>query len=345
MPVTFDVVTVPDFRSCRVVDFETRTLFFLASWIECGAAVRGTPLHVACIGDPPPSVRRLAADASASVTVHQPLDVEGRGTSNKIRGLETNGRSDQVLLVDTDVLFLREPGVFGELGPGLAAAPAVAPRVPDRYWERVYGAFALAPPEERIESVRGALDCPIVKREMYPGQKDEVRYMRPYFGAGVVWAPRDRGLGPLWLDAIRRTVPLVAEGEAARASVTESDQVGLAVAIEMLRRRGVPFRTLPPSHHAHWLHFYRRTASFAEARLFHAFRFAEKKRNDGPGAAVRRYAAILYAGMLAEAWRQDVRRRRLGPPLRDLPGALADAKNLAIWMGRLARRVTRVLPS
>jgi len=55
-----DVVTVPEFSGQARHRFEAQSLFFLASWIECSGRAAGFPLHLACIGQPPASVTKLA---------------------------------------------------------------------------------------------------------------------------------------------------------------------------------------------------------------------------------------------------------------------------------------------
>ncbi len=71
----FDVVTVPDFAGANAHIFEARALFFLASWMERAGAAKEFPVHLACIGEPPESVRWLAERAGASITVHEPVSI------------------------------------------------------------------------------------------------------------------------------------------------------------------------------------------------------------------------------------------------------------------------------
>ena len=63
-----DVVTVPDFQGANPALFEARTLLFLGSWLENAGSAREWPLHLACIGEPPESVRRLAERCNAIVS-------------------------------------------------------------------------------------------------------------------------------------------------------------------------------------------------------------------------------------------------------------------------------------
>ncbi|MFH1277500.1 MAG: hypothetical protein ABIK65_03865 [Candidatus Eisenbacteria bacterium] len=245
MSVPFDVVTVPDFRPGKRPDFETRALFFLASWIDYGGAASGVPLHMVCVGEPPDSVRRR---------------------------------------------------------------------------------------------MRGRLDCPIPREHRYPGQAGDVHRMIPYYGGGVLWIPRGIWFGSLWADFIRRSARLFDDGVPGDRAVTRSDQVGLALAIARRGREGIPFRILPDSHHAHWLHIFRRAVPLREMLLFHAFRFAESVSAGGTSFAVGWYRVLLAGGMAAEAWHQDIARFRLSRPFREFGPALADSLALGRRLEELRKR-------
>ena len=148
----FDVVIVLDFAGKNACLFEIRTLFFLSFWIENAGQVRSFPLHIACIGEPPPSVRWLAAQCNALITIHQPIKAGSGQTMNKLRGLEITGLTDYMLLLDVDVLLLADPSGLVEIRDCIAAAPAIRPRVPERHWHRIYSALELELPTERIAS-------------------------------------------------------------------------------------------------------------------------------------------------------------------------------------------------
>ena len=83
----FDVVTVPDFSGKNARLFELRALFFLAFWLEYAGSCRDYPLHLACIGPPPESVRRLAARCNAAITIHNPVQANHGQTINKAPAL------------------------------------------------------------------------------------------------------------------------------------------------------------------------------------------------------------------------------------------------------------------
>lgn len=87
--------------------FEYRTLFFLASWIETAHLQTRCQLHLACIGNPPESVKYLAKQAHANITIHEPYTIEGFAmfNSNKFRGFEVTGDAARILLIDTDIFL------------------------------------------------------------------------------------------------------------------------------------------------------------------------------------------------------------------------------------------------
>lgn len=340
MPEACDVVVVPDFRPDAAADFELRTLLFLASWTENAGAAREWPVHLACIGDPPESVRRLASRCGASITVHPPLCIEpGMPNTNKLRGLEVRGKKRSVLLLDVDVLVLGDPSAIGDLGPCIAAAPALGPRFPWEVWEKIYGGLGMEPPRERIAGARGRLDCPARSRRAYPGFARSLSSMAPYYGGGVLLLPRSCDMRSLWEDHTRRISTLFSRDDPWRLPAVWSDQTGFSTAVRTLRNDGVPFRELPDPLHATWLHVFRRRVPLGEIRLFHAFRLgAGRPRGTTPAKRVRDYRSLLAAGMAVEAWRQDVARLRLGRPLRDLPGALADSNAIGAAIERLFER-------
>jgi len=163
--------------------------------------------------------------------------------------------------------------------------------------------------------------------------------MFPYWCGGIVYAPWDVGLRELWEENIRRTADLLKPGEAGHEGVAASDQVGLATAAEMIRRRGIEVVRVPQADHAHWLHLYRRDPPLDEIRLFHAFKFARRFGANQPiGKAITSYRNLLAAGICRESLRQDIRRLRLGTAANSLPSALADTIRLTRFLERLHRK-------
>jgi hypothetical protein len=340
VPEAFDVVIVPDFRPEAKADFEIRTLLFLASWTENAGLARDFPLHVACIGTPPESVRALAARAGASVTAHQPFDPErGWRTPNKLRGLEVRRKEKTVLLLDVDVIVLGDLAPLGDFGECIAATPAIGPRVSVAVWRRIYDRLGMEMPEKRIASVRGELDCPFTSRFSYPGRGADLLGMPPLYAGGAIYFPWGSGLPEFWAEHVRKIAGLFAPSDPSWRSIACSDQTGLSTAVQLLREQGVPFRPLPACYHATWLHLFRRAVPIREIRLFHAFRFARRTPSwAGCRNQVRTYRTLLALGMCKEAVRQDMVRLRLARAARDLPGAIADANAIGATIERLYAR-------
>jgi hypothetical protein len=300
-----DVVTVPDFDGPDRDLFEARTLLFLACWFEFGGDARSYPLHVACIGEPPASVRRLAGRCGAMLHAFPALP---RGTFrglNKLRGLEVPARSDRLLLLDTDVLVLSDFSGIATLGPTIAASPAVMARVRAGYWAMIYEALGAPAPATRVVSLVGRFNAGHAHPPAYSEQHAESRSMLPYYNAGVLLVPRDAGLRAQWESHAVMIAALFAPGVVARDAVATSDQAGLAAAVLALGRQGVPFTDLPDCFHATWLHLYRRTLPLDDIRFFHAFGLARAR------SARRRvtYRTDDYcwqlARRLAATWRRD----------------------------------------
>jgi hypothetical protein len=301
-----DIVTVPDFAGPARAQFEARTLLFLAAWIEYGGRTRSWPLHLACIGEPPDSVQSLAARCGARLSVHAPLGAEGRGSGNKIRGLEVRGVTDHVLLLDTDVLILSELRQLTALDSGIAVAPAMKPRVPGRYWPRIYAALEMAAPAERMPCIAAGLECGLRGDVLYPEQPQEMAAMLPYYNSGVILMPWSVQLGAVWERHIRAIASLFTKADAVWPSVMASDQAGLATAIQQCRAQGTPVIPLPGACHAHWLSLYRNTPPIETWELFHALFVFGKTTAVTPrlGWQLERYRLHLMHRMLGE-WRRD----------------------------------------
>lgn len=306
MSAPLDVVIVPDFTEQQRGRFEARTLFFLAAWLEYGGRARSFPLHLACIGDPPPSVAWLAARAGARVRVFTPLAIDQRGSSNKMRGLEIDAVTDRILLLDADVLVLSDFSDLGAMAPALSAAAAITPRLPEDHWRRIYTGLGLDLPDERMTSSAGRVYGDLTHRPRFSGQDQAVHRMLPYYNSGVLVVPRTAGLRPVWEDHVRRISTMFDPSDVAYRSIVGSDQAGLATAIVTLRRQGVPFTELPDRFHATRLQMYRRTLALDDMALFHAFwLFGPTRRADWTlPLQVERYR-LSAIHKLVEAWRQD----------------------------------------
>lgn len=264
----FDTVVVPDFLSSAAA-FEARTLLFLASWMEHAGLARSFPLHLACIGEPPASVRWLAQRAGARVSVHAPF-LSG-GPANKQRGWEIAGETDHVLLLDADIWVVGDPAGPADFRQGIALSPEGMPQISESTWQRIYQRLGVPFPTERLVSVAVEAGArPGSRPPGFPGQWAEARSMVPYYNSGVVWAPWDSGLPTLWPEYIRAFRQLPADGPEHPRWIHGSDQGALAVAVQVLRERGAPFHRLPVAYHTHWLHLDHGQIRWRDVRLYHA---------------------------------------------------------------------------
>ncbi len=267
----FDVVTVPDFAGDARQIFEGRTLLFLASWMENAGAARDLPLHIACIGEPPESVRRMADRAGALLSVHEPVVLANAHTANKLRGLEVERRTHRLLIVDTDIVFLGDISALRNLPDCVSAAAGGGARVPIKLWRRLYAELGLDFPDERTPLLRAALGMPPVPdgHERFEHQNTESAASPPYFNSGVVFAAWKHSLRSLWADCLEHGARVVAPSELGSDGVLRSDQSAFALAVATLRSRGVEFRPLPDAMHTRWRHLYRGRPKPAEIRILH----------------------------------------------------------------------------
>jgi hypothetical protein len=294
----FDVITVPDFSAGGTAVFEARTLVFLASWAERAGASRGFPLHVACIGEPPPSVRRLAARVGANVTVHEPVPLRhDHHVGNKLRGLEIVPRTDRFLLLDVDIAILGDLGRLADFGDCVAACPDDAPNVTLAEWRVIHDAVGLPLPEP-IPPLVCDLDLPRFPRKMmgYEAGNEQVEAMLPYYNGGVVFAPWSSGLRDLWERNIRLIAGLFDDRTGFRKWIHHSDQAALAISIAMLSRSRVPFRRLPDAFNARWQHLYAGRPDPAEIAVLHCCWNFLNAIGDGPvdAAAIGRSLEAFF---------------------------------------------------
>lgn len=342
----FDVVVVPDFLGPLALRFEVQTAFFLASWMENAGRARTFPLHVACIGEPPPRVERMAELSGASLTVHAPKGIEARGVANKLRAFEVSGKTERVLILDTDVLILSDFSPLSDLGRCIAAAPDNRPMVPEGYWMRIYEALGMELPPQRIASVRGELGFTRLRRKDYQDEESDLSSMWPYYNTGVVFLPWDSGFGRIWEEHIRKIKGLFSEEDEAWRSVGRSNQAGFATAVQSLRASGVAFRRLEHPYNSNYLHLYRGSLADEEMKLFHAFGFG-KTAMPGPEVfrrAVNRYLRDLL-GMMYRLWEIHLRE---APPVREAARCLMpSAVRVLRLVGRIrwlhSRHIARVL--
>jgi hypothetical protein len=265
----FDVVIVPDFTGKATVTFAARTLYFLASWLEYSGVVGRWPLHLACIGEPPPAVRRLAHRAGAIISIH---DKAALGVyANKLRGFEVAPQTPRILLLDVDILVLSDLSDLAAIVPdeAISAGPSHSAIMGPEMWGELYARLGIAPPSERIPDFHQTLDM-ATAQELYPS-----------FNSGVIAAPHDSPLLQLWQDhlAVLQNLPNSAErigqfreGWTAGkppASMSITDEPALATAVHVLRERGQPFVPLPDRFNGRWRHLYRRSPNLDDLAVFH----------------------------------------------------------------------------
>ena len=266
-----DVVAVPDFQGSNRALFEARTLLFLGSWLENAGSSREWPLHLACIGEPPKSVCRLAERCGAIVSIHPPT-AEGKApTRNKLRGFAVKPRSDRLLLLDVDVLFLGDPAPILDLGQCLAIAPAGSHRVRRAMWQRIYDALEMPLPEERMLCVRAELADRLPERAWH-GRR-HLEPMIPYYNSGVLLVPWSQApeLLELWEGYLDRLAELFPLSDPTRRKIAVEDQVGLALVLHgIMEGTDLPLRRLPDPLHATWMHFMAGAVTLQDARIYHA---------------------------------------------------------------------------
>jgi len=262
----FDVVVVPDFSASVARRFEILTLLFLASWMEFGGRSRDLPLHIACIGEAPKSVRVLGDRCGALITTHPPLLFDA--FANKLRGFEVNRQTDHVLLLDSDMLVLSEihelPAALG--GDCISAAASIGPcRVESERWIKIHEALDLPYPEDQVIPLNLELDtfqcAPYRDREDFP----------PYYNGGLVYAPWASGLGDVWRDHLIRIFDIAPDIKGPKEMI--SNQPSLATAIHELQLQGFDFRLLPDEYHVRWQHLADGAVTSQETKLLHTVGF------------------------------------------------------------------------
>lgn len=301
MPISpaIDVILVPDFTGPKAAIFEVRTLFFLASWIANAGRAANFPLHLACIGTPPDSVKRLAKRAKADITICQPHPLFPKNPFlNKQIGFSITPQTDYHLLLDIDFWVLSDFSDLSTFGDCIAAAPADHPRVSPAYWLKIYEEFGMTPPSERIRPIRGEYGVPLAHPPFYTNQAADVEGMFPYYQGGMVYAPWSYDLKTRWQENVLRIRSLFPKGDPKHPlhrAVTASDQAGLAVTIEQLRREGATFTRLPPAFHANRVHLYAKGVTAKQIKLYHATGFGNNPK----------YPLLNYTKLLMHSMRNE----------------------------------------
>ncbi len=316
----FDVVVVPDFAGPRARMFEARTLLFLGSWLENAGAARAYPLHVACIGEPPASVRAMAKRCQAAITVHEPLRANQGRFQNKLRGLEIPGRTPTVLLLDADIVVLADPSELGRLGRVIAVDPTRRQKLPEANWTSLFTARGVEPPTHRVVDTLG-------------------RTRFPYYNSGVIYLPRDCGLRETWEQDMRAIAELFSGSDRVASMLGRNDQWGLAVSLERFRRQGTPVVLLPRGFHVRWIHLWQGRGKPGNVTLFHAARLFEWELDRLALRHQLRYSRVKW--LLS---RRDVRRAWDAGKPRDVTRSLWRVYEVGLRMQRIwDRQVEPVL--
>jgi hypothetical protein len=264
-------VVVADFSGDAAVRFELVTLLFLAAWMNHTGASRAWPLHLVCIGGPPRTVTALAERAGAAVVRRPPLVINPLRTSNKLRGFEVEPRADRLVLLDADILVLKDlAGLLHAAGHGIGLSSQTVNHYPESTWRRIFDVAGV-----RYPGATGACLCRDPRIAAARGLDDRLmalcRQAPPYFSSAVVVAPWSAGLAERWRGHLERVIPLFT-GPAPPESVGDAgvgDEHGLATAVESLRREGVPVAELPLIFHGRPVMLRARTHVWAELAVFH----------------------------------------------------------------------------
>lgn len=275
-PRPFDVVIVPDFLGIQAHLQEAQAILFLSSWLQQYGNAAHLPLHLACIGDPSTTVRRLADRAGARISLHAPVGIQaGHHVGNKLRGLEVSTETGQLLLLDVDTLILNDISPLGHWHSCLAAAPDDCPKVSDTQWRRIYQGLQLDLPRDRRCCLADELGLPD-----FPGRwlgskvpRRERNELLPYYNSGAVLVPANCGLRSLWEENIRRIAALFPQQGGKLKWIHNSDQAGLAVSLCQLRQQGWCFRRLPDSLNCRWRNLYAESPSLHETGVLHLTTF------------------------------------------------------------------------
>jgi hypothetical protein len=240
-----DVVIVPDFCS-EGPAFESRTLLFLASWIETGSA-REAALTLACVGYPPQSVQAMAEYAGARTEIFEPSALPIGAFANKLRGFETKAFAPNLLLLDVDTCLLQAPHWTELHKHRISIMPAGLPLITEGDWRRVYKVLNIEMPENRILSkiyeFFGDKALSFVPEDV----RDQLMEMVPYYNSGSIWIPHSSRLPEVWSRHTSCIHKAFQNDTTIKRNVPYSDQISLATALQEVIAIGEVFEPLPVS--------------------------------------------------------------------------------------------------
>lgn len=273
----FDIIIVPDFSGNARELFKIRTLFFLASWLEYSGLTKTYPLHIACIGQPPKSVRALGERCHASFTEHQSLH-EG-GFLNKLCGLDITGKTEHALLLDADILLLSDISNLTTILPPNCISADVAndAHLSNRQWTFIYSLLNLSCPKIRMTTLNRKIQVNMNNNPNY----GESAATFPYYNSGILFFPWACDLKSCWIEHFFTISQILHENfDFPNKRIYLMDQPALATAITSLQLQGIPFYPLPKFYHVRWQHIYARLSSIHEAKLFHAVGIFKESNQD-----------------------------------------------------------------
>lgn len=274
-----DVVVCPDFAGPLPHVFEARTLLFLGSWLEHEGASREWPLHVVCIGEPPPSVRVLAERCGATLSVHAELSGLGNRIMNRLHGLDIESRTGRILMVDCDAVVLRDLAPVAELGECFAAVVGPRNPLPAPLWQEIFDVAGVKMPPERLQPWVLSAEGRIPAEEMRGTLREA---MPPYFQAAVYLVPAGSNLRAHW----ERIQGLLSERFAGRAKpydrMWKKTQCALSVCVALLAEEGIPWRTLPLSMNVLDLMIAAGDVCYEDVQIFHAGTIFRRGPKDAP---------------------------------------------------------------
>lgn len=276
MPEPFDVVIVPDFSGPQAGIFEQRTLLFLASWIVNAGNAVNFPLHVACIGEPPSTVKKLAEICNASVTVHEPLKISNSAYCNKLRGLEVTGKTEKVLLLDADIVVLADPSGLSDMNDCIAASPASWCRIPEEYWHKICQSLEILQSPSLVPTISQRFVITRPRTSAFP-VKDFQTSIISYFNSGVIMVPWKYGLRDFWERNITRISGIFNETDIYWQEIKHFiDQIGLSTVISFYQKKECCFFQLPDAYNSQPLYLFAGALRAQDIKLFHAFHLFRK---------------------------------------------------------------------
>lgn len=216
-----------------------QTLLLAASWHRNIPDRTARPLEVVAIGQPPDALCAFLRTAGVRVLASPP-DPNDRiaKMSNTIVGAVAHLDHDRVLLLDNDIVFLREPDLGAVPADTVAAAIAGQERVTPRQWQIVERELQLAPLARTWVPLRHE------QHALREGQGPPAPVRGLYVNGGVVFMPQGPHFALLWRRHVTLIARLFANHPERTPAVYGSVQAGLATAVGTWER----FFLLPVSY-------------------------------------------------------------------------------------------------